>query len=80
MITYIDPSSVTGKRETATPVNYSRTGYGMKLPTSWMLQLHGRRWHRVYVICFSNIGSAYICTKAGNLFLGSYDPSYEPTF
>lgn len=76
MITYLDASTVIAKRQTKTPHNRSRSGYGSKLPTSWQIQLQDKRWRRVYVICFSNSGSAYICTKAGNLFLGSYDPSY----
>lgn len=37
-------------------------GYGRKIPTDWMVQL-GSRWHRVYVCCFSNTGTAYIATK-----------------
>lgn len=74
MIVYLDPSTITAKRQTTPPRNRSLTGYGSKIPTSWMLQI-ARRWHRVYVICYSNCGSAYIRTKAGDLYLGSYDPS-----
>jgi hypothetical protein len=40
----------------------SAMGYGRKIPTDWMIQL-GTRWHRVYVCCFSNSGTAYIKTK-----------------
>jgi hypothetical protein len=74
-ITYLDPSAVLAKRQTEAPPNRSRTGYGNKIPTSWELQLADKRWRRVYVICYSNAGSAYIRTKNGSLFLGSYDPS-----
>jgi hypothetical protein len=36
-------------------------GYGRKIPTDWAIHL-GSRWHRVYVCCYSNIGTAYIRT------------------
>jgi len=74
-ITYLDPNTVINKRQGQAPFNRSRTGYGNKIPTSWELQLADKRWRRVYVICYSNSGSAYIRTKGGLLFLGSYDPS-----
>lgn len=77
-ITYLDPQMVEDKRQTPTPPNRSRTGYGRKLPTSWLLKLKGdHRWHRVYVIQYSNTGSAYIISKGTKLFLGSYDPTYS---
>lgn len=76
-ITYLDPARVTSKKQTKAPHNRSRSGYGSKLPTSWMIQLDSKRWRRVYVICFSNSGSAYIITKSGKLFLGSYEPSIQ---
>jgi hypothetical protein len=37
-------------------------GYGRKIPTDYAIRL-GSRWHRVYVCCFSNAGTAYINTK-----------------
>lgn len=77
-VTYLDPKQVIGTRQTKTPHTRSRSGYGSKLPTSWQLQLQDKRWRRVYVILWSNSGSAYIITKSGKLFLGSYDPSYSP--
>jgi hypothetical protein len=77
MITYLDPAQVTATRQTPAPRNYSRDGYGSKLPTTWQIKLQDKRWRRVYVICYSNCGSAYIKTKAGDLFLGSYDPSFD---
>jgi hypothetical protein len=66
---YLDPSRVTGKRQTAPPMNRSRTGYGNKIGTSWLLQLDGKRWHRVYVIQWSNSGTAYVVTKSGPQYL-----------
>ena len=74
-IVYLDPANVIDKRQTAvTPPNRSVTGYGNKIPTSWQIKLKDKRWRRVYVICWSNSGSAYIKTKNGNEFLGSFDP------
>jgi len=40
----------------------SQMGYGRKIPTDYAIRL-GARWHRVYVCCFSNAGTAYIITK-----------------
>ena len=37
-------------------------GYGRRIPTDWAIHLGGR-WHRVYVCCFSNAGTAYIRTS-----------------
>lgn len=39
------------------------SGYGRRIPTDWAIQL-GNRWHRVYVCCYSNTGTAYIRTKS----------------
>ena len=39
-----------------------------------MIRLTDKRWLRVYVVCWSNSGSAYIETKDATLYLGSYDP------
>lgn len=75
-IKYLDVSDVVGKRQTKAPLNRSRSGYGNKLPTSWQLQLKDKRWRRVYVIQWSNAGSAYILVKGEKVFLGSYEPSY----
>jgi hypothetical protein len=70
---YLDPNQVTAVRQTAPPPNRSRTGYGSKIPTSWMLEIDGR-WHRVYVVVYSNSGSAYVTVRGKDLYLGSYDP------
>ena len=72
---YLDPKQIIAKRQTVAPHNYSRTGYGNKLPTSWLLQLTDKHWRRVYVICWSNSGTAYIKTKQGDFYLGAYDPN-----
>jgi hypothetical protein len=38
------------------------TGYGSKLTTSKMIRYNGR-WHRIYCMCYSNIGTCYIISK-----------------
>jgi hypothetical protein len=75
-IQYLDPEQIIGKRKTKPPPNRSRSGYGSKLPSQWQLQLQDKRWRRVYVIQYSNAGSAYILVNGKKLFLGSYDPNY----
>ena len=72
MITYLDPKTVVAKRQTRTPLCPSTSGY---LPTSWQIKLQDRRWRRVYIILWSNVGEAYILVKGERVFLGSYDPS-----
>lgn len=48
-------------RRTETPCGRHRnvTGYGTQIPTGYMVQWEGR-WRRVYLVCFSNSGTAYI--------------------
>jgi hypothetical protein len=37
------------------------SGYGRKLRSPRMLRIVGeKRWRRIYVVCFSNAGSAYV--------------------
>jgi hypothetical protein len=56
---YLDLSTVTARKTTEPPLIRSRSGYGSKLPTPHMVQV-ANRWHRVYVVCWSNSGTAYI--------------------
>lgn len=44
------------------------TGYGGKLSTSKMIKINGR-WHRIYVMCYSNSGSAYVLVKGEIIFI-----------
>ena len=78
-INYLDPGNVLKVSKTKAPNCYSRTGYGAKLPTQWMLTLADKRARRVYVICFSNSGSAYIIVRGKPVYLGGYEPGYEYT-
>lgn len=68
-LTYLDLSRVTAYRVTAPLISRSRSGYGNRVPTSMMLQLDGKRWYRVYVVCWSNSGTAYVRTSDGMRWL-----------
>lgn len=43
-------------------LSWTATGYGARIPTVYMIQVDGR-WRRVYSICYSNNGTAYIGKK-----------------
>ncbi len=78
MPTYLDPAQVIGKRLKPLTWNQEReaygTGYGPKMATSWELQLTDKRWRRVYVMQWSNAGTAYVRVKGVPHLLGGYDP------
>ncbi len=78
---YLDESSVEDVRQTKPPLNSSRTGYGGKIATSWKIKIGGR-WYRVYVMIFSNSGTAYVFVKDKRHLLGSFEPSnfHEPWY
>ena len=47
-------------KETERPMSGQTVyGYGNRLPTSYMVKLHGR-WRRVYAACYGNAASFYI--------------------
>lgn len=46
-------------------LSWTATGYGSRIPTMYMIQVAGR-WRRVYGICYSNVGSAFIGKKFDN--------------
>lgn len=54
-----------------TPKSPSRTGYGSKLPTEYMVHFNGR-WRRVYAICFSNVSTFYIPDGKEKLIVSFY--------
>jgi hypothetical protein len=48
------------------------TGYGRKLRSTRMLRIVGEsRWRRIYVVCYSNAGSAYVLIKGKPHYLRS---------
>lgn len=47
---------------TEAPVNRSRTGYGSKIPTQYMIEYFGRKY-RVYSVCHSNVTREYVIVR-----------------
>lgn len=43
-------------------LQWTATGYGSRIPTSWMIKVDGR-WRRVYCKIYSNIGTLFIGKK-----------------
>ena len=75
---YTDPRKMAGARRTPAPASgQTRSGYGGKIPTSVMINYDGR-WHRVYVMQYSNAGTAYIIQGGQNLIL-DIDTQYAIT-
>lgn len=73
-VQYLNAEEIVAKRQTPAPRNRSATGYGPKMPTSWMLRMSDKRERRVYVSIYGNLGSAYILIKGERRYLGSYEP------
>lgn len=46
-------------KETEWPHSNSRTGYGSKIPTQYMVFV-GNKWRRVYCRIYSNVGTCYV--------------------
>lgn len=40
-------------------LSFTSSGYGSRIPTSWMVHVKGR-WRRVYCCIWSNSGTCYI--------------------
>lgn len=62
---YLDETAIIGAERRYVTANPYRSGYGRRIPTSLMIKLDNGRWYRVYVVQYSNAGSAYIRTKHG---------------
>ena len=45
---------------------YTRSGYGKRLPTDWVVRI-GKRLHRVRAICFSNAGTLWVRVRGQQL-------------
>lgn len=45
---------------TEAPRNPSRTGYGAKIPTCYMVRTIDQKWRRVYCAIYSNSGTCYV--------------------
>lgn len=60
-VPYLDESRITAHRETDIPRHRRRQdGYGTLVPGPLMLQIDGKRWHRVRTTCWSNSGTDYV--------------------
>lgn len=52
-------------------LSFTASGYGSRIPTQYMVRWNNK-WRRVYVIQYSNAGTAFIGKK--------YDPQITVTF
>lgn len=59
---YLATHRVTGYRETHIPLSYRgrRDGYGSRIPCRAWLELDGKRWHRVYCVCWGIGGTLFV--------------------
>ena len=55
-------------KETECPRSNSRTGYGDKIPTQYMVFV-GNKWRRVYCRIYSNIGTCYVLIKGERVII-----------
>jgi hypothetical protein len=68
-VIYTDPTLVTDQRQTDQPAyGRSASGYGGKIPTRHMIRYAGK-WRRVYVMCYSNSGTAYVIVNGTDTVL-----------
>ena len=76
-VTYITEDRITAARRTDAPINRNVMGYGCKIPTCHMVQVDGKRWYRMYCICYSNSGSTYIIVKGETLYCGRVESKID---
>ena len=55
-------------KETACPRSNSRTGYGGKIPTEYMVFI-ANKWRRVYCRIYSNAGTCYVLVKSERVII-----------
>lgn len=71
----IPQNAISFRRDDVLPLNRSKTGYGRKIPTRFMIKydtgLASALWRRVYVMQYGNAGSAYILINRRVVFLDS---------
>jgi hypothetical protein len=74
-VQYLAAHRVTGYRETPVPSSYRgrRDGYGSRIPCRAWLELDGKRWHRVYAICWGTGATCYIEERAQPAYLATGD-------
>lgn len=72
---YLATHRVTGYRETHLPLSYRvrRDGYGSRIPCRAWLELDGKRWRRVYMVCWGTGATFYVNAEGGKLWLATGD-------
>lgn len=73
-VEYLDGKRITDAKVVETwwqkqGLQQTASGYGKKLTTRYMLQIDGKRWHRVYTMQFSNAGSCYVLIGGQTFFI-----------
>ena len=72
-IQYLDASTIREAGMTRSPsYGYTSSGYTVRsgAPSKWMIRLAGEaRWRRVYVVCFSNVGSSFVRIKGRRYYI-----------
>jgi hypothetical protein len=69
---YLDMKRVTARSFKDLPrKGQTRSGYGRNLPSQHMLQIDGKRWHRVYFVQYSNSGTAFIREKNEKVYIAT---------
>lgn len=66
---YLNPAFILGADKTGAPRHNSASGYGCKIPTRHRLHCADGKTRRVYVICYSNAGSAYVLVGGQRFFI-----------
>ena len=55
-------------KETECPYSNSKTGYGDKIPTQYMVFIDAK-WRRVYCRVYSNVGTCYVLIKGERVII-----------
>ena len=67
---YLDLARVTAAKVTEIPRHRRRAdGYGTLMPGAFLLQIDGKRWHRVRTTCWSNSGTDFVRVGGQQLIL-----------
>ena len=54
-------------------LTYTASGYGLKLPTRYMLSINSGRFRRVYATCVSNVASYWVVVSGKKVYLRDSD-------
>jgi hypothetical protein len=60
----LEHTDIIGMKYSSVPYAYfykrNQSGYGKNIPLSYMLKLQDKKWHRVYLVIYSNSGTVYV--------------------